>query len=453
MKAKLFLFISLLGIGLSACKKESEVTKPIDLTLNLSVDPAQISFPVPYEKATVEIINKTNNEKYAGKPSSNGQVVFSGIVPGTYSVNVSMTLSAAEFTELSGIAREEDYHLNYAIDNQSYLENSSVDMKLITSEVIGGFVFKQIYYVGSSTKDGALFRDLFVEIYNNSNTALYADSLCFGLVLGKINTTKTDFLLPNLQYDWSQSIGMLQNGDANNDYVYAKAIFMIPSDGTGRKHLVQPGQSLVIAGTAVDHTKPYVLNNGKEQTIGNGALTVDLSKADFEVYLYPYDQKVNPGATKFASDVDNPQVPDMETIFATGMNDLVMNPQGKESYILFKSGGKADPNQFPKYANPETRTITASTNKYPQIPLSYVVDAVEVAASVEKDKTARRLPLKHDAGSISVDGGQYSSQSIVRKTKTTVNGRRILKDTNNSTADFGVLPKADPSKAAASFID
>ena len=452
MKAKLLLLISMFAIGFLSCKKETELTKPIDLTLNLSVDPAQISFPVPYEKATVEIVNKTNNEKYTVKPTSDGQVVFTGIVPGTYSVNVSMTLTAAEFTELSGIARAEDYHLNYSIDNQSYFESSSLDLKLITSEVIGGFVFKQIYYVGSNTKDGALFRDLFVEIYNNSNTALYADSLCFALVIGKNNTTPSDFLLPNLQFDWSKSIGMVGE-NANTDYLYAKGIFMIPSDGSGKKYLVQPGQSLIIAGTAVDHTKPYVLNSGKEQAIGNPTLTVDLSKADFEVYLYPYDLKLNPTATKFASDVDNPQVPDVETIFATGLSDLVLNPQGKESYILFKSGGKSDPNQFPKFPNPETRTVTASTVKYPQIPLSYVLDAVEVAAIIEKDKTPRRLPLKLDAGSISVDGGPYSSQSIIRKTKTTVNGRRILKDTNNSTADFGVLPKADPSKSASSFIN
>jgi len=241
--------------------------------------------------------------------------------------------------------------------------------------------------------------------------------------------------------------------NANDDYVYAKAIFMIPSDGTGKKHLVQPGQSLVIAGSGLDHTKPYMLNSGKEQTVVDAGLTVDLSHADFEVYLYPYEQKVEPGRSKFASDVDNPDVRDVETIFATGMRDLILNPQGKESYVLFKSGGKADPNQFPKYANPQIRTVTASTTVYPQIPVSYIVDAVEIAAIIEKDKNPRRLPLKLDVGSVSTTGGPFSSQSVVRKTKTTVSGRRILSDTNNSTTDFGVLQKANPSKTDASFIN
>lgn len=453
MKAKLLLLIAVLALGLSACKKESELAKPIDLTLTLSVDPAKISFPLPYEKATVVLTNKGNNEKYTVNPASNGQVDFKGIVPGTYSVNVSMTLTAAEFTELSGIAREDDYHLNYSIDNQSYYESSSLNLQLITSEVIGGFVFKQIYYVGSHTKDGALFRDVFVEVYNNSNAPLYADSLCVGVLIGKLNNTPSSYLLPNLQFDWSKSLDMVAQGNVNTDYVYAKAVFMIPSDGTGKKHLVQPGQSLVIAGTALDHTKPYILNSGKEQGIGDPSLTVDLSKADFEVYLYPYEQKIEPGRTKYASDVDNPQIPDMETIFATGMRDLILNPDGKESYVLFKSGGKADPNQFPKYANPETRTLTASTTKYPQIPVQYILDAVEIAAIIESDKTPRRLPLRFDVGAAAVTAGPYSSQSVVRKTKTTVAGRRILKDTNNSTADFGVAQRANASKTAASFID
>lgn len=453
MKAKLLLLIVLLSTVFYSCKKDRETTQPIDLSLKLKVDQSKISFAVPYQKATVVITNKTNNEKYSATPAATGEVVFKGIVPGIYSVNVSLTLTAQEFTELSGIARDTEYLLNYSLDNQNYFQTSAIDLQLISTEVIGGFVFKQIYYAGSNTSDGAGTRDVFFEIYNNSNTALYADSLCIATAFGKQNNTQEDYLLSNLQYDWSKSLNMNSAGDANNDYVYAKAIFMIPGDGTGKKHLIQPGESVIIAGSALDYTKPYMLNSDKLQEIENPALTVDLSKANFEVYLYPYEQKTQPGRTKFASDVDNPEITDVETIFATGMRDLILNPQGKESYVLFKSGKLADPNQFPNFAPSTTRTITASTTLYPQVPTKYILDAVEISAVIEKDKTPRRLPLKLDVGAIAVTGGPYSSQSVVRKTKSIVNGRRILKDTNNSTADFGVLIKANPSKSAASFID
>lgn len=71
----------------------------------------------------------------------------------------------------------------------------------------------------------------------------------------------------------------------------------------------------------------------------------------------------------------------------------------------------------------------------------------------ESKRVPKRLPNVLDAVRTFVPAGQYSSQSLVRKTLKTVNGRRILKDTNNSSEDFGYLNKADVSKSASSFID
>lgn len=450
---KSILFILLATVAfIVSCKKDTNIVEPINLEYQLSVDPSVITFNVPFEKAVVTIVNKTNNEKYTSKPTGDGKVMFSNITPGTYNVNISLTLTAAEVSSLSGIFTTEDLHLNYSGDNQSYRSSTSANVRLVTSKPLGNFVFKQIYYAGSHITDGAGVRDFFIEIYNNSNETLYADSLCFAIVYGKTNNNTGDYLLPNLQFDWSKSLNMNVIGDANNDYVYAKALFMIPSDGSGKKYPVEPGKSIVIAESALDHTKPYTLNSDKVQDIKDATLTVDLSKADFEVYMYPYEQKMQPGRAKFASDVDNPSVPDVETIFATGMRDMILNPQGKDSYILFKPGN-LDINNLPKYAEPTKRVVTDETTLFPQIPVSLIVDAVEASSVIEKDKSPRRLPLSMDAGSAMVTGGPYSSQSIVRKTKQIVNGRRILMDTNNSTQDFGVLNKANPHKTADSFID
>lgn len=453
MKYKLMYLFIVTAALLQGCKKDNDFAQPIDLVYQLEVDPSVITFAIPYEKATIVLTNKTNNGKYTVVASNDGKVNFSGITPGTYSVNVSLTLTAAEVSQLSGTSTNEELHLNFSGDNLTYHDNNTSSLRLITSRPLGNFVFKQIYYAASHTTKGANFRDAFIEIYNNSNETLYADSLCFAVLIGKINNNTGDYLLSNLQFDWSQSLNMSALGDANTDYFYAKAIFMIPSNGMGNRYPVEPGKSFVIAGTAVDHTKPYTLNSDKVQAIGDPTLTVDLSKADFEVYMFPYEQKIKPGSTPFASDIDNPSIQDVETIFATGMSDLILNPQGKDSYVLFKSGKENDPNTFPMFANPTIRIINDKAVFYPQVPVKYIVDAVEVSSVIEKDKTPRRLPLVLDAGSASVSGGPYSSQSIVRKTKQTVNGRRILMDTNNSSQDFGVLPKADPSKSNSSFID
>lgn len=447
---QLFVVIAML---LQACKKESDFAQPVNLTYQLEVDPNIVAFAVPFEKANVVLTNKMNNENYNAKVSTEGQVSFNGIVPGTYSINVSLVVTAEEYTALTGIWTEEDFHLNYSADNLTYYNTTTSSVQLITSQPLEDFVIKQIYFPGSHTTKGANFRDQFYEIYNNSTKVLYADSLCFAIVYGKTNDNTGEYLLPNLQFDWSKSLNMSTLGNANTNYVYAKAIFMIPSNGRGDAYPVQPGQSIVVAGTAIDHTKPYTLTSDKVQEIGDATLTIDLSKADFEVYMAPYLKKLKPNNTPFASDIDNPGVKDVEVIFATGMNDLLMNPQGKESYVIFKADGNIDPNNFPKYAAPTTRTVTDATVLYPQIPTKYILDAVEASSIIEKDKTPRRLSLQLDAGKASVTGGPYSSQSIVRKTKKTVNGKRVLEDTNNSSHDFGFLVKADPSKGSTSFFN
>lgn len=447
------LFLAIISIiFFQSCKKDADIVQPIDLEYQLAVDPNVVSFNIPYEKAVFVITKKSNNEKYTAIPGSDGKVRFTSITPGVYNVNVSMTLTADEVETLSGQATTDDLNLNYSGDNLSYYESTTSEIRLVTSNPVGNFVFKQLYYAGSNTSDGAGIRDFFVEIYNNSNETLYADSLCFAIVYGKANSTPGEYLLPNLQFDWSKSLNMNVTNNANTDYIYAKAIFMIPSDGTGKKYPIEPGKSFIIAESALDHTKPYTLNSDKVQEINDATLTVDLSKSDFEVYLYPYEQKIQPGRAKFASDVDNPSVTDVEPLFATGMRDMILNPQGKESYALFKLGN-IDVSSIPSFAQPTVRTISDNTTLYPQIPVSLLVDAVELSSVIEKDKTPRRLQLNDDAGSTAVTGGPYSSQSVVRKTKQILNGRRILMDTNNSSKDFGVMNKANPSKGADSFLD
>lgn len=453
MKQKLsILFIVFAILFATSCKKNQEETKPVNISIQLSTDPTKVWFEVPYENADITLINKANNSKYTLKASHQGQVALESIVPGVYSINVSLKITAAEFTTLTGIARETDYHLNYSLDNQSYFNNADVKIQLINSETIGGFVIKQVYYAGSNTSTGAIIRDHFIEIYNNTSETLYADSLLVGIIFGKNNKNSDNYSLPNNQYDWSKSVGITYTGNANDNYVYLKALFMIPSDGTGKKYPVLAGKSIVIAETAIDHTKPYTTNNGTTQSIVNPDLTVNLANADFEVWMYPYEQKVQPGRTMFASDVRNPNVPNMETFFATSMRDMVLSPQGKDSYAILKIDKTVNLNNLPSVAIPTVTTITSTTTMYPQLPAKYILDAVEVEAIISSDQTPRRLPMAYDSGAIAITGGPYSSQSIIRKTAKTVGGRRVLQDTNNSRSDFGVLNKANPYKDNASFL-
>src|SRR5690606_27219788 len=109
------------------------------------------------------------------------------------------------YSELSGIPVTSD--VTYSTNNESLevKEDTNLQIRLQQTGVIGNIVFKQIYYAGSNTTQGASFRDVFVEFYNNSGSDFYLDSLFFGEVHGKANNNAFDYTLPNFQFDWSKS--------------------------------------------------------------------------------------------------------------------------------------------------------------------------------------------------------------------------------------------------------
>lgn len=455
MKTRItLLFASITLFILAGCQKDQQQAMPVTVQIQLAVDEEKVPFTVPYEKAEITLQSNANGTKYTLQANANGQIQLSDMVPGVYSVNVSLKLTAAEYTTLTGTNREDDFFLNYALTNKSIFADENFTITLVTSETVGGFVIKQIYYAGSNSSSAATNRDNFIEIYNNTSEDLYADSLLLVTIYGKPNKSKDAFSLSNDQFDWSKSVGMITtNGDPNEDFVYAKSIMRIPSDGTGKKYKVEPGKSIIVAATAVNHAGSYTDLNGKVITAGDPTLTVDLSGADFEVNMAEYLKRINAASSPLATDVDNLNVPNMDVIFIDQGRDWVFTPQARESYAIVKLDAAIQVENLPAYASPIERTVSTDTRRYPQVPTQYIIDAVEVEGPLEATRPPRRLPQRFDTGAISVPGGPFSSQSVVRKTAKKVNGRRVLLDTNNSTNDFGTLNRANSSKGESSFID
>lgn len=450
MNRNLIIIAMLLLTVVIGCKKsEDDRVQPVSLNLTIQAQEGDVSFDV--SKSTVKITNRSTSEAYNAEGATSGKITFANITPGSYDIAAVLVVSAQEYTQKTGVYTEEDVTFNAALERLDVSSNTEKQLDLVIGKV-GNWVFKQIYYAGSDPSKGAIFRDQFLEIYNNSNTVLYADSLYIGQVEGKNNNNSGQYFQSGSnQYDWSQSIGMTVGAglDANNDYVYANTLFMVPSDGTGKKYPVQPGQSIIIAATAIDHTNSYADNNGTSVIITDPNLTVNLSNADFETNLISYL-----GGIPYKYDIDNPKVTNLDVAYFVSGNDMVLNALGRDAYILFKANQNLPAvKNLPAFATPDQREITATTNKYLQIPVSYIDDAVEIMHPTESKRVPKRLPNVLDAVRTFVPAGQYSSQSLVRKTLKTVNGRRILKDTNNSSEDFGYLNKADVSKSASSFID
>lgn len=455
-----FLFLagisSLILLLMAGCRKDDLVpgAAPINVIVKTSYDVDGAAYSFPLNGAKVKMSNQLNGVDVVQLTDNTGLAIFNSISAGTYNIQATVTFSKATYETVTGLSLATDsVTFNASLSNTTLngTTNNTIELKLQLGK-IGDWVLKQIYYAGSNTSTGALFRDQFIEIYNNSNKVLYADSLYIAQLMGS-NTVAPDFTTGKFindggvfqgQYDWSKSIGMTIGADAVTKNIYAKTIFRVPGNGT--TYPVQPGKSFVIAATAINHKAPYTSTTGTTINIGDPSLTVDLSGADFEVYLGGVIS--NP----LNSDLDNPSVPNLEVIARGSGRDLVLDNPGREAIAIFKTTGNlrlltqttGAESAYSLYAIPTVTAITSTTDLYYQLPNSIVIDAVQIENPVPASRVPRKLGASLDAGATSAPAGQYSSQSVIRKTSATVGGRIILKETNNSTNDFGYLNRALP---------
>jgi len=435
---KKLLSILLLATALVACKKDKTPgIAPVDLPVTVSYNLSTSAYTLPVNNIKVKLININTKTVIEASTDANGKVNFQQISAGTYDIDAVMEIDAAQYSQLTGTPTTQKVTFNASMKGKQIDAGFSGELELkLISGTAGNWLIKQVYYGGSDRTDGALFRDQFIEIYNNTDAVMYADSLYFSQLWGRQSTTAArHHFQANGQYDWSKSTGMPANIDANNDYVYTRSIFMIP--GTGKQHPVQPGESIVIAQTALNHKSPFTGNDGKTVSVNNPALTVDLSTADFEAYYGDL-----PGRTPFASDIDNPNVPNLTVIQFYG-NDMVLDNPGRDSYIIFKVDGTSVVSNLPSYSEP-LLVPSSTANKYFQLPGKYIIDGIDVQPNTTDSRIPKKLTANIDAGFTLTPKGSFTSQSVIRKTESTVNGRRILKDTNNSTEDFDVFDIAQP---------
>lgn len=426
--------LPLLLLPFLSCKKDGPGIQPIDIQVNLSYASQELNSQLDLSDVELKLTSEASGNTTTFKPT-NGVVVLSGISPGKYDIVASVTISQADYNAATGNDSPDDVTFNASLKGQVLDHSSTIELQLMAG-IVGDFVIKQIYYAGSHNVDGALFRDQFVEIYNNTDRTLYADSLYIARAWGKQDPEPSSkHYQPNGQLDWSKSVGMTMGAEANTDYVYLRDLFMIP--GTGKTYPVEPGKSIVIAQNALNHKVPFTNNSGKEVSVKNPDLTVDLSKANFEVYYGDI-----PGHKLFATDINNADVPNMDVISYTG-NDWILDNLGRDSYVIFKKSNRAEVTALKSYNEPLLATPSSTAKKYIQLPNDWVMDGVEAQPTLASDRIPKKLAASLDAGYTFVTAGSYSSQAVVRKTDKTVNGVRRLKDTNNSTEDFVVI-KANP---------
>ena len=426
---KRVILIFALFITVLSCKKDNDSDGFVtNITHRLSVKYDDFFGGKAAEGVNVKLTNLQNGQIYTVKTDAQGKasVVISA---GTYDISASISLSAEQMKKLFGEEKEASFNASLSKVTINAQQNAISELVLQTGKT-GDLLIKQVYYVSSDSQKAAGFqwRDQFFEVHNNSNETIYLDNICFAQIHGWYNNFSKENLDENGQIDWSKSPDLVGVGkDANTKFVYAYEIYAFPGNGT--TYPLASGKSMIVAKTAMNHKAPLTIG-GKKYEVPNPELTVDLSKAKFEVYLP--NQENN-------TDIDNPAV-NMEVRYKINtLKDMVLNVQGRDAYVLFRAT-KAETDALKVVQSPAMRGKKPD-RKYLQIPVDIIIDGV----GCQEANLPKRLPTNVDAGALSSPKGAYSSESAIRKETKRVGDKIFYQDTNNSTNDFIWISTPDVS--------
>jgi hypothetical protein len=309
------------------------------------------------EGAKVSIQARTHEYVDVGESDDSGTAGFEGLAAGDYTVFARREIVAgAQKKVFTGFS---DMHVEG--------DAEAADTLYLSTVTVNALMINEIYYCGSDYAR-FYFYDQYVELYNSSVDTLYLDG-CIITRNSSLNPTDIEEL----------------------DYVRAIYGYQFPGVPiTGRQYPIYPGQFVVIAADAIDHS--VYANNG-----------ADLSHADWECF--------NP----LGSDYDVPGVPNIISIHPTSRvdymislaHDAVVLTTGEEYWITEIDGA-----------------IRIA------LPLYTVIDGVEYATSSDKTKY---LTMRVDAGFAGLGCAKYSGESTER--------RELGLDVNNSTFDFILLTR------------
>ena len=266
------------------------------------------------------------------------------------------------------------------------------------------FIIEEIFFAGTLRSSGLqYYGDSYIKIYNNTDHVLYADGLAF--CESKFKSTQYFEYTP----------------DIRKDTMTIWSLYVIP--GSGTDHPVQPGHSLLLCDTGIDH------RNANPNSF-------DLSAADFEWY----DISTHPEHM----DIDSETVPNLDKWYCYTESFYVLHNRGFTSYALARIPiDKAQYLKDYKYTYYYTMYLPAGTFPMQQdaykMPNAWIVDGVN--CSIEAKRLWNILPPSVDAGwthcgKIDKDETRYF-RSVRRKLQyLNADGTMHLQDTNNSTEDF-----------------
>lgn len=357
----IILFITICFVLLNGCQNEKPLLTDGNLFVSLAAfdttglydatDSTRLT-PVPGAKVTLD--SKEYEKRYQFETDSNGIAVMSDLLASAYEIFVEYPISAGTVL-LSSMTKE-------------IFESSSIpDSMFMHNIAMSPLVINEIYSCGPENNVFYFF-DQYVELYNRSDEIQYLDAMI-------ITRARTAVEIEPFIETW--------------DYVENTYAFQFPGTPGGKEYPVYPGQFVVIASDAYDHSSSIP-----------GA--INLENADWEC------------VNQLSSDFDNPDVPNLSNINPSRTTDYLINL--RSDAIVLAEGSNYWQN-----------------GDYVAIHISTILDGVEYKSS---SSTSKRLTRRLDSGYTGIGVSNYSGKSRERITPG--------KDTNNSTLDFEVIDAATP---------
>ena len=398
---RLNLYLSaLIPFCLCSCVDYGDATQAVTAHIQL-IMPQEFKQGAGLQGHSVTLI--LNSQTISATTDAQGIATFQGLTPDVYDISCSWEISGDEYRTLTGEQQvvsgcTVSGSLNACLISQDQTISLSTILSVNRDIIIG-----KIYYAGSKdTNNRTYMAGKYVELYNQSDSQ--ADIA--GLYLGLVEAESTQaYTLQNLHDAFADSI------------ILVKQVFRIPAN---IPHPVEPGGTVLIVNSAVDHTAVGTMEN-------------DLREADFEAK----DHSSNPVQ-------NNPETPALELIYTMYPSVSIMNlvQSGPCSVIIFRTD--ADVSSWPRtYAYGKT-----SGNQWLQVPKRYVIDGVEVLRnkSTGIEVSSKRLYDDVDAGYTYINAASgWNGEVVYRRTqKHSALGHPILCDTNNSSNDFQVSTQIKP---------
>lgn len=398
MKKYLFMALAAAFTVFTACDDDEKEAQKYQVTVKVSCEEADLSSMNSIKATALSETGKTTSVS-----ADNGLAVLK-LVAGSYTISVVGS----------------DDVFNYVGSVQCVVTNSNIDslsVSLVKTKPYGSIVFKEVYSTGVSD---FYWTDGFYELFNNSDEVQYLDGIILGIVQCGYGSVSS----------WADEEGNLPS-------YYPMGSHTVYFPGSGNEYPINPGQSVVIATRAINHSARELGETDVESP-------VDMSNADWEIYI--------PSSTQ---DTDNPDVPNLEVAYSQFGFDFMPAVAGQALIIA----------RLPKDSVMEDFIANNALKPEGQyraalcIPNEYVIDAVDIIYYNEDQMINKTILETDDAGYTYYSGSDdewtspmYCGKSLRRKCSSVKNGRFYLQDTNNSSNDFilgGQTPVAHRSFTSA----